>query len=150
MGETTRLVFREMTVDDVTAAAELDRQCFGERDAWSCEDFFFAAKYPYCDFFVAELNGKIVACAGVEFFQDGAEIQSLAVAPKCRGQGIGTYLLMMLIDAVKRRGLKTIILEVRPSNTAAIKLYENFGFQVVDRLKNFYLDEDALIMLRDL
>ncbi len=139
-----------MTVDDVTAVAALDRQCFGERDAWSRADFFFAAKYPHCDFFVAELSGQIVACTGIEFFHDGAEIQSLAVAPKCRGQGIGAHLLMMLLDAVKSRGLSTVILEVRPSNTAAIKLYEDFGFQVVDRLKNFYRDEDALVMLREI
>lgn len=150
MGETTRLVFRKMTGADVTAVAALDRQCFGERDAWSRADFFYAAKYPHCKFIVAELDGKIVACAGVEFFSDGAEIQSLAVAPKFRCQGIGRRLLMMLLDAVQSRGLSTVILEVRPSNTAAIKLYEDFGFQVVDRLKNFYLDEDALVMLRDL
>ena len=139
-----------MTGADASDVAALDRQCFGERDAWSRADFFFAAKYQYCEFIVAELDGQIVACAGIEFFHDGAEIQSLAVAPKCRNQGIGTHLLMMLLDVVKSRGLKTIILEVRPSNTAAIKLYENFGFQVVDRLKNFYLDEDALVMLREL
>ena len=139
-----------MTVADAGAVAALDLKCFGERDAWSRADFFYAAKDPYCKFIVAELDGQIVACAGIEFFYNGAEIQSLAVAPKCRGQGIGRRLLMMLLDAVQSRGLSTIILEVRPSNTAAIKLYENFGFQVVDRLENFYLDEDALVMLRDL
>ncbi|MBE8948991.1 MAG: GNAT family N-acetyltransferase [Quinella sp. 3Q1] len=53
-----------------------------------------------------------------------------------------------LIKAVKLRGARAITLEVRPSNTAAIKLYKSFGLRSVGRRKGYYLDngEDALIM----
>ena len=61
---------------------------------------------------------------------------------------LATYIVGELIKAVKARGAKAITLEVRPSNTAAIKLYENFGLKSVGRRKGYYLDngEDALIM----
>ena len=45
------------------------------------------------------------------------------------------------------RGVNALTLEVRVSNTAAIKLYENFGLKSVGRRKGYYEDgEDALIM----
>ena len=46
--------------------------------------------------------------------------------------------------------LAFLTLEVRPSNTAAIALYEGFGFEEVGRRKNYYdlPKEDALILTR--
>lgn len=139
-----------MTLDDVDVLAGLDAQCFDEDDAWDREDFLFAAESPDSEFIVAELDGKIIACAGVEFFFDNAELQTIAVAPNYRGKGIGQKLLLRLFGAVINHGLAMMILEVRPSNTSAIKLYEKFGFQVVDCLEDFYGNEDALVMLRNL
>lgn len=149
MGETTRLTFRRLTIYDADAAALHDLLCFGEHDAWSREAFFYAAKSFRNEFLVAELDGKIIACAGAVIHSDTAEIQTLSVDPNFHGRGIGKIMLTKLIEAVKNRGATFVILEVRPSNTTAIKLYDSFGFQIVDRIKNFYDDEDAWIMARE-
>ena len=95
-----------------------------------------------------ELDGKIVAYAGAWVSFNQAEVMSVAVAPELRGQGVGTIIFGELIKAVKLRGATAITLEVRPSNTAAIKLYKSFGLKSVGRRKGYYLDngEDALIM----
>ena len=146
MGKTT---FRAMTVADADAAAELDLKCFGERDAFDRNYFLWVAEDELAIYIVGERDGKIVACAGAEIFSDTAEIESVAVDPDCRRQGLGNLILTRLISAIKARGVTFVILEVRPSNTAAIKLYENFGFRIVEREKNFYGDEDALIMARN-
>lgn len=145
MGKTT---FRKMTTDDVDALVELDFKSFGN-EAWSREDFLDMAQIEEAEFIVAERDGKIIACAGAVIDSDAAEIQTFAVAPEFRRQGIGLMLFVQLILAIKRRGTTFIFLEVRPSNTAAIKLYEGFDFKTVDRVKNFYGNEDALIMVRD-
>lgn len=150
MGTTTQIAFRTMTPEDASEVAALDAKCFGEHDAWSCAGFFYAAHHRNSKYIVAEFNGQIIGCAGVEFLKDCAEVQTLAIDPNYRGLGLGRQLFTKLLATVIERGLRTIILEVRPSNMAAVKLYESFGFQVVDRLENFYEDEDALIMLRDL
>ena len=150
MGTTARVTCRKMTVADADAAAALDLKSFGEIDSWTAEYFFYAAQNERSEFLVAEANGKIIACAGADIFTDAAEIVSFAVDPDKRRLGIGTKLLATLIETVKQRGATILILEVRPSNSTAIKLYEKFGFQIVDREENYYWDEDAWIMAREI
>ena len=115
---------------------------------WSRADFFREVKNELAEYIVGELDKKIVAYAGAWVSFNQAEVMHIAVEPEFRGQGIGTILFGELINAVKNRGATSITLEVRPSNTAAIKLYENFGLRSVGRRKNYYRDndEDALIM----
>lgn len=149
MGEKARLNVRKLTTDDAQAAAELDFKCFGARDACSREYFFRVAQDERQEFLVVELDGKIIACAGAEIDNDTAEIESIAVAPEYRRIGVAKILLAKLLDAITKRGATFIVLEVRPSNKAAIELYKEFGFQIVEREKNYYWNEDAWIMAKD-
>ena len=138
--------FRRMTQDDADAVADLELKCFAM--PWSRADFFREVKNELAEYVVGELDKKIVAYAGAWVSFEQAEVMHVAVTPELRGQGVGTILFGELIKAVKERGAKSITLEVRPSNIAAIKLYENFGLRSVGRRKNYYRDndEDALIM----
>ena len=140
------VTFRKMTKDDAEAVAELELKCFAM--AWSRADFFRELKNELAEYVVGELDKKIVAYADAWVSFDQAEVMHIAVAPELRGQGVGTILFGELIKAVKERGATSITLEVRSSNEAAIKLYENFGLKSVGRRKGYYLDngEDALIM----
>ena len=150
MGKTPRIIFRKLMPDDAATCAALDFRSFGEHDAWDHQDFFEAAINGDFEFIVAERYRQIIGCAGAEIFPDGvAEIDSIAVDPNYRGQGIGKILLVKLLNAVIKRGATFVVLEVRPSNTVAFKLYEGFGFEIVDRVKNFYGNEDAWIMARE-
>ena len=140
------ITLRKMTRDDAEAIAALEAKCFAM--PWSREDFWRETKNELAEYVVAEMDGQIAAYAGAWVSFDQAEVMHIAVEPKLRGQGIGTLIFGALIDAVKKRGATSITLEVRPSNTAAIKLYENFGLKSVGRRTGYYLDngEDALIM----
>ena len=140
------ITFRKMTKDDADAVAELELKCFAM--PWSRADFLRENNNELAEYVIGELDKKIVAYAGAWVSFDQAEVMHIAVEPKLRGQGIGTLIFGELIKAVKERGATSITLEVRPSNTAAIKLYESFGLKSVGRRKGYYLDnnEDALIM----
>lgn len=140
------ITFRRMTQDDADAVADLELKCFAM--PWSRAEFFREVKNELAEYVVGELDKKIVAYAGAWVSFEQAEVMHVAVTPELRGQGVGTILFGELIKAVKERGAKSITLEVRPSNIAAIKLYENFGLRSVGRRKNYYRDndEDALIM----
>ena len=146
MGETTRLIFRAMTQDDAEAVAAIEEKSFAM--PWKREDFWHEARNELATYIVGELDGKLIAYAGAWVSFNQAEVMSVAVDPEYRGQGIGTILFGELIKSIKARGAMSITLEVRPSNTAAIKLYESFGLKSVGRRKGYYLDngEDALIM----
>ena len=141
-----QILFRAMTKDDASAVAELELKIFAM--PWSREDFFRETNNELAEYIVGELDGQIVDYAGAWVSFDQAEVMHVAVDKNLRGQGVGTMLFGELIKAVKLRGAKSITLEVRPSNTPAIKLYESFGLKSVGRRKGYYLDngEDALIM----
>ena len=142
----SQLTFRAMTTDDAEAVAAIEEKSFAM--PWKREDFWREAQNELATYIVGEFDGKIVAYAGAWVSFNQADVMSVAVAPELRGQGVGTILFGELIKAVKARGATAITLEVRPSNTAAIKLYKSFGLRSVGRRKGYYLDngEDALIM----
>jgi ribosomal-protein-alanine N-acetyltransferase len=83
---------------------------------------------------------------------DEVHVTNVAVDPAYRRRGIGRALVGGVLDDARERGLRLIVLEVRPSNLEARRLYEAFGFRVVGRRRGYYYDtgEDALVMEADL
>ena len=77
-------------------------------------------------------------------------ILNISVAPELQGQGYGQFLLQTIIDSLAGTIIKSLILEVRPSNLHAIHLYQKKGFQQVGLKQGYYLDdqsiEDALVL----
>jgi ribosomal-protein-alanine N-acetyltransferase len=76
-----------------------------------------------------------------------AQVLSIAVHPKCQGEGIGQKLLSKGIKYIESLGGKRIKLEARPENIAAVKIYEKHGFRTVGETKD--LQGKWLIMIRE-
>ena len=145
MGQTPQIIFRKMSVKDVDAVAEIEFNSFNL--PWTLEDFWYETVRNDSESIVAELDGKIIAYACVWISFGDADVANIAVEKNYRGQGIGAKLFAEIIRRVKLRGVHGVTLEVRVSNTAAIKLYEKFGLRGVGVRKGYYEDgEDALIM----
>ena len=83
---------------------------------------------------------------------DEVHITNVAVHPSHRRRGVGRSMLTGVIEDARRRAIRVVALEVRPSNFEARMLYEAFGFRVVGRRRGYYWDtgEDALVMETDL
>lgn len=94
------------------------------------------------------LAGYIVARLGA----DELHINNVAVRESYRRQGIGRELLNRILAEGRRIGVPRAFLELRAGNSAALALYEECGFQVTARRKNYYIDppEDALVMIVEL
>ena len=84
------------------------------------------------------------------FWEIGHEIHitNLAVHPAWRRRGVARRLLAAALAEGVARGVTLAFLEVRPSNTHALALYESLGFLVIGRRNGYYFDtgEDALVM----
>lgn len=98
-------------------------------------------------------GGKSVLAAYIIFWivADEAHLHNLAVKKEFRRQSLAFNLLKAMREIARQIGIRAQTLEVRPSNTAAIKLYEKCGF-VVKGIRPFYYPEtheDALIMWAD-
>ena len=81
-------------------------------------------------------------------FDNEIQVLNLAVHPTNRRQRFGQLLLRRMIETGASKGLRSVWLEVRPSNLAARSLYSKFGFHEVGRRPRYYREtnEDALIM----
>ena len=90
----------------------------------------------------------IAGFIGVWFMVDETHIVTVAVRASERRKGVGELLLLAAYDLSRERGLHVLTLECRVSNTAALALYEKYGFQRLGIRKRYYTDnnEDAVIM----
>ncbi len=92
------------------------------------------------------LAGFITYTVGLDF----ADLQDLFVFPKFRRKGYAKELLLYFIDEIKKEKTNKIFLEVRPSNAAAVNLYEKAGFVKIFLRKKYYADgEDAAVMVKE-
>lgn len=81
-------------------------------------------------------------------------LMDICVAPSEQGKGIAKQLLSQFIEYGEQQNAENLFLEVRESNTPAIKLYENAGFIEMSVRKNYYPSdnsakngfEDAILM----
>jgi [ribosomal protein S18]-alanine N-acetyltransferase len=96
---------------------------------------------------------RAIAAYGVMSFGAGeAHILNLCVSEPCRCRGVGRRLLVALVERATAAGMSEAFLEVRPSNTAAIRLYQAVGFEQVGMRRGYYQAvggrEDAAVLRR--
>jgi ribosomal-protein-alanine N-acetyltransferase len=96
-------------------------------------------------------TGDLVGYAFVSRYVDAWHVMNVAVAPEYRRRGIATELLERLFEVTAADRRRGYTLEVRVSNTDAIRLYERLGFEPRGIRRGYYTDnrEDALIMWRE-
>lgn len=136
---------REMTRGDIPSVAEMEAEIYDQ--PWSPRVFFDELAMENREYLVVTNGGsRIVGYGGLLVVDEDAHITTLAVAPEARGQRLGKRLMLALVDRALGVGARHLTLEVRLSNSSARGLYELFGFDPVGRRKNYYKDEDALVM----
>ncbi len=101
------------------------------------------------------LGRKTIGFAISRIGADEAEILSVAIDPRYRGQGLSHKLLLTHLGHLATRGVRTIFLEVEENNQPALRLYRRAGFVVVGRRERYYREAggeqlNALLMRRDL
>lgn len=103
---------------------------------------------------VARIGGEMVGYFVVMPVVDEAHLLSISVAKKFQGKGYGARLLSQVLKLAREYGATTVLLEVRPSNAKALRLYQHFGFREIGRRKDYYPAhqgrEDALVLRREL
>ncbi len=139
-----------MTADHLEELEKLERICFSR--PWSRKMLAEELENQCAAFLVAEdsVSGRVLGYAGLMVVADEGYITNVAVFPEYRRQGIAAQILQVFVQFAEANRLAFLTLEVRPSNAAAIALYQGFGFEEVGRRKNYYdlPKEDALILTK--
>lgn len=103
---------------------------------------FFHMQWPTGQFIAEDLFGNpLGAICGSRLDGGRASISLFAVSSGHRGTGIGTQLLESFRRRCLMEGMSTIQLEVRTTNTNAIRFYERHGFVRTEYLHSFYNDD---------
>lgn len=139
-----------MAAEHLDRLEQLERMCFSR--PWSKKMLAEELDNQCAAFLVAvePETEKAVGYAGLLVVADEGYITNVAVDPSCRRQGVAAQLLQVFDNFAKGNHLAFLTLEVRPSNAAAIALYEGFGFREVGRRRNYYdlPKVDALILTK--
>ncbi len=103
----------------------------------------------YTKILVYEIESEIVGFLMYIELENTIDIVDIIVKEAFRNKKIASCLLDNLITELKEK-IKWITLEVRKSNTPAIKLYQKFDFSIINTRKNYYENEDAYLMGREI
>lgn len=136
-----------MTAAHVAELARLEQLCFSE--PWSEAGLSAELSNETAFFRVAEDDGgNVLGYVGMHCVAGECYIDNVAVFPNARRKGAASVLLADLVQWAKQNNCAFVTLEVRPSNTGAIALYQKFGFSEAGRRRRFYRDpeEDGLIL----
>jgi ribosomal-protein-alanine N-acetyltransferase len=138
---------RRLTYADLPQVIAVERRAFPT--PWSLAMFVLELSKPSGICLAARRGGRLAGYLVCSRYDTVWHIMNVAVDPDDRRTGIATAMLRELLVRVGDRGAR-FTLEVRRSNTAAIALYERFGFKAAGMRRRYYQDngEDALIMWR--
>ena len=139
------MTVKRLTEKDTANIAALEKECFAH--PWSEKAVTEHITNPNNGFFGAFDNDVIIGYGGVCTVVDEAYITNICTSKSHRRCGAANEILSEIERFCKSKNCSFISLEVRKSNTAAIKLYESHAFSAVGLRKKFYSapDEDAII-----
>ncbi|MEX1141746.1 MAG: ribosomal protein S18-alanine N-acetyltransferase [Thermoleophilaceae bacterium] len=142
------LEIRRLSYADLPQVIAIERRVF--TTPWSLAMFVLELSKPSGICLAALRGGRIVGYLVCSRYDTVWHVMNVAVDDRLRRQGIASALLEHLFSHADVPG-EQYTLEVRPSNGAAIGLYERFGFCAAGKRRGYYHDnrEDAVIMWRE-
>ena len=145
----SELCFRRMTLADIRWVMKVECELY--QFPWTDKIFNDCIRVGYyC--WLALQQQNIVGHAVISVTAGESHMLNLSIASEHQRKGYGRQFIEFLIDEARERNAQTMLLEVRPSNTAAISCYNSAGFNEIGCRKDYYPAsegrEDALLLAR--
>lgn len=142
---------RPMHDADLAAVAELEKSSY--LFPWTEGIFRDCVRVGYvCR--VMEIDAQIVGYGVLSTGAGEAHILNICIADEYRCRGLGRHMMEHLLGRARGFGVREAFLEVRPSNTTAIRLYQSMGFEQIGIRRGYYQAttgrEDAVVLKLDL
>ena len=133
----------------IPALVALEEACF-TTDRLRPRHFKHLIQSESAQVYVYFKHGNITASAVILFRKNSkaARLYSIAVDPMHRGEGIAKKLYLKLESYLLKHGFKEFRLEVRIDNHPAISFYQKSGFEIIERLPDYYEDGTEALRMR--
>jgi ribosomal-protein-alanine N-acetyltransferase len=151
MREAPEVQIRPMVEMDLAEVAKIEQLSYAF--PWSENIFRDCLRVGYtCR--ALDLAGRVIGYGVMSVGAGEAHILNVCVRDEFRNLGFGRRLLEHLLERAAAAGVAEAFLEVRPSNLAAIRLYQRLGFEQIGIRRGYYQApdgrEDAIVLKRDL
>lgn len=117
---------------------------------WTRGNFVDALHAGYSAWVLRDPAGAVAAYAVMMMALDEAHLLNLSVARDAQRTGLGWRTLDWMAEVARGYGGRTMLLEVRPTNAAALRLYQRYGFERIGVRRGYYPAhggrEDAIVM----
>ncbi|HUA88492.1 MAG TPA: ribosomal protein S18-alanine N-acetyltransferase [Steroidobacteraceae bacterium] len=141
------VVIRPMRAADVLEVVAIERASY--QFPWSEGIFRDCLRVGYVCRVVSALR-QVMGYGVMSVGAGEAHVLNLCIAEGFRCRGAGRKLLLCLLERAHAAGMAEAFLEVRPSNTTAIRLYQSLGFEQVGTRRGYYQApngrEDAAVL----
>ncbi len=138
---------RPMQTADLDAVMRIESKVYSH--PWTRGNFRDSLNAGY-SCWIYRFAQSIVGYAVMMVAADEAHLLNLSIAPKWQRQGWGSNLLQQMLVLARQHRAQVMLLEVRPSNIAALGLYEGFGFKRIALRRGYYpagpVREDAILL----
>jgi [ribosomal protein S18]-alanine N-acetyltransferase len=154
MNDAAHLELRPMVVGDVDEVHALECSVFPH--PWSHANFMDSLASGYDAWVLREpalaaASGALAGYFLLMYALDEAHLLDVAVAAPLHGRGVGRFLLDRIAARARAERMASILLEVRPSNARALRVYQRYGYAEIGRRRGYYpahegRREDAIVM----
>lgn len=144
-----RLNYQPMAGSDIDEVLALEHSVYPH--PWSRGNFVDSLASGYQCWVLRDRDGRLLGYFLLMAIVDEAHLLNVAVGAGLQGQGLGRFLLNQAVACARGLGMESVLLEVRPSNTRALEIYQRYGFARIGRRKAYYPSadgqrEDAIVM----
>ena len=140
-------LIEKMLIGDAESVFEIEKKLIG---TGSLEDIKKSMDSDVLHYFVLKQNDKVLGFLEISCLPPEIELFDIAIDSKFQGNGYSKMLMEFLIEFAKEKKCETIFLEVNRINKRAIDLYSKFGFVEYAVRKNYYGENDAILMKLEL
>ena len=135
----------ELDVEDMAKLAKWEKECF--KEPWRYDQLVQESRRnPFFHGIALQFQEEFVGYAIVWLMYEQAQVARVAILPPFRNNGFGNQWMDKIKTYCQEKGCMKCTLEVRPSNTPAISMYEKAGFRCIHTIRKHYSDgEDAKV-----
>jgi [ribosomal protein S18]-alanine N-acetyltransferase len=149
----TTYEIKPLTLEHLLEVLRLNIRCFRNGDNYTKHTFNYLLNEPRTlSYRLVTPLDELAAFAFVMVNENNAaHLTTIGVSPEHRRRGLAVKLLDHIEDALRKRDVGTVMLEVRVSNTEAQQLYRSSGYMIVQRIARYYNNgEDCFLMIKAL
>ncbi len=143
----TNMKVEKLSEKYVDSVFEIESQIIGKCDRETIKN---TIKSDTINYYLLIENDIVIGFFECSIIPPESELYDIAIVEDKQGLGYSKILMNYYIDLLKSKNVETVFLEVNIINNKAISLYEKYGFKKYSERKNYYGDNDAVLMKLDL